>query len=128
MSHANESESPLELDSGELYGREGQRYMAEPELIAVANGALYLELPQLWTSEPGCGKTHFAWAIAWGLHRQRVPRAVYQAESASQPLICHVRNDSRARDPLYFYDAVRRFGDAQHGGDAGRIRAADARE
>ena len=80
------------------------------------------------TGEPGCGKTHFAWAVAWGLHKQQNPAAVYRVEDAPQPLLCHVRSDSRARDLLYQYDAVRRFGDAQHSGDHGKQRAADARQ
>lgn len=125
---AHEPDTLVEIDGHELYGREGQRYLAEPELVAAANAALYLEMPLLLTGEPGCGKTHFAWAAAWGLHRTRVTNATYQLEHAPQPLICHVRSDSRARDLLYSYDAVRRFGDAQHGGDAGKIRAADARQ
>ncbi|MBL9005224.1 MAG: AAA family ATPase [Myxococcales bacterium] len=125
---ANEPESLVEIDGHELYGREGQRYLAEPELVAAANAALYLEMPLLLTGEPGCGKTHFAWAAAWGLHRTQAPDAMYQLEHAPQPLLCQVRSDSRARDLLYSYDAVRRFGDAQHGGDAGKIRAADARQ
>ncbi len=41
------------------------------------------------------------------------------------PLQCYVRSDSRARDLLYTYDAIRRFGDAQNGGPPGLARASD---
>ena len=118
----------VEIDPNDLYGRDGKQYLADPDLCAAANAALYLEMPLLLTGEPGCGKTHFAWAAAWGLFKQMHRGAVYSLENAPQPLICQVRSDSRARDLLYQYDAIRRFGDAQHGGDIGKLRASDARQ
>ncbi len=38
-----------------------------------------------------------------------------------------MRSDSLAKDLLYFYDSVRRFGDAHHGGHGGLERASDPR-
>lgn len=98
-----------------LTGRDGHAYLPDPGLLAAGNVALTLGMPLLLTGEPGCGKTEFAFAVASWLHPE-LP-----------PLECHVHSDSRARDLLYRYDAERRFGDAQHGGDAGRARARDAR-
>lgn len=94
----------------ELSGQYGS-YLADPGLINAANTALGLELPLLLTGEPGCGKSDFAWVAAHALHLQR-------------PLVCLVRSDTRARDLLYHYDALNRFGDAQHGD---RTRAQDPR-
>lgn len=86
-------------------------YLADPGLINAANTALGLELPLLLTGEPGSGKSDFAWVAAHALGLQR-------------PLCCYVRSDTRARDLLYHYDALGRFGDAQHGD---RKRAEDPR-
>jgi MoxR-like ATPase len=41
-------------------------------------------------------------------------------------LQCYVRSDSTASHLLYTYDALARFSDAHHGGDAGAGRARDA--
>ena len=97
-----------------LKGSDGHDYLPDPGLIAAGNVALILNIPLLLTGEPGCGKTEFAFAAASWLHPGR------------PPVECHVHSDSRARDLLYRYDAERRFGDAQHGGDAGKARAQDA--
>ena len=102
------------LSSTDLKGRNGRTYFAAPELIAAANAALVLQVPLLLTGEPGCGKTDFAHVVA---------------ESLGAPFYeCYVRSDTRARDLLYSYDALRRFGDAQHHSVAeDRQRAADPR-
>ena len=93
--------------SGEhLVGALGKRYFAHPDLLAAVNVALACEMPLLLTGEPGCGKTDFAWAVAGELRRGR-------AGAEFDLLDCAVRSDSRSRDLLYHYDAVRRFGDAQ---------------
>lgn len=93
-------------------GREGAYYPSHG-LVAAANAAIVLGMPLLLTGEPGCGKTDFAEAAAetlgWPYHA------------------CHVRSDSRARDLLYSYDALRRFGDAQHGSPREKLRARDPR-
>ena len=101
------------LPEGRPYkGREGD-YFPSNSLVAAANAAIVLGMPLLLTGEPGCGKTDFAEAAAtelgWPFHP------------------CHVRSDSRARDLLYSYDALRRFGDAQHGSERERQRARDPR-
>lgn len=85
-------------------GLEGQygRYIAEPALVHAANTALGLEMPLLLTGWPGCGKSDFACVAA-------------KALGHDGPLRFHVRSDTRARDLLYSYDALVRFGDMQHG-------------
>lgn len=94
-----------------LFGQYGP-YIAHPALVHAARTALGLEMPLLLTGEPGSGKSDFAWVAA---------KALGQPE----PLRCHIRSDTRARDLLYHYDALVRFGDAQAGGDG--LRAKDPR-
>lgn len=125
------SSAPLLLKRP-FVGRYGKPYHAHDDLVTAVNTALLLEMPLLLTGEPGCGKTHFAWAAAQALHRALGSPAM-AADPApgeprlDEPLTCYIRSDSRARDLLYHYDAVRRFGDAQHGGVLGAQRAMDAR-
>jgi MoxR-like ATPase len=108
-------------------GREGHRYLVDPDLLAAANAALELEAPLLLTGEPGCGKTQFAWAAASALAAERRQPPPDGDDAADGPLASYVRSDTTARDLLYHYDAIRRFGDAQHGGEAGRRASGDAR-
>ncbi len=99
-----------------LRGRDGLPYLPDPRLIAAINAAIVLGRPLLLTGEPGCGKTEFAWAVAHAIDDQRPSQ-----EGGPHGLLeCHVRSDSRARDLLYHYDALHRFGDAHHA--EGRVR------
>lgn len=94
-----------------LFGQYGP-YIADPALVHAANTALCLEMPLLLTGDPGCGKSDFAWVAAKALGHK-------------EPLRCHIRSDTKARDLLYHYDALLRFGDAQHGA---KDRARDPRQ
>jgi MoxR-like ATPase len=96
-----EGASPDAIAGSDLHGQYGP-YIADPGLVHAANTALGLEMPLLLTGEPGSGKSDFAWVAAHALGQEA-------------PFRCHVRSDTRARDLLYHYDALVRFGDAQHG-------------
>lgn len=102
-----------------MRGRDGKPFLADDDLLAAANVALALGRPLLLTGEPGCGKTDFAFAAATSLLEDR-----REGTEHRRPLEQYIRSETRARDLLYHYDAVRRFGDAQAGGEPGRRRAA----
>ena len=106
----------IEPDALKITDRDGGllRYEAHPDLVAAANAALAVERPLLLTGEAGCGKTDFARAVAHALLGTQD-----KLES------CYVRSDSRARDLLYEYDSLRRYGDAQT--EDHRARAQDPR-
>jgi MoxR-like ATPase len=114
--------SPQIRASDELRGSRGKAYRPTAGLLAAVNVALDLQRPLLLTGEPGCGKTDFAFACAGALGA-----ALGHSAEDSQLLNCSVRSDTRARDFLYTHDAVRRFGDAQFGGEDGQQRAQDPR-
>jgi len=118
MAQAPRPPSKLRLPQKGLRGRDSA-YIADPRLIAAANAALALEMPLLLTGEPGCCKSDFAWVVAnYVDSERRDPHGLRE---------CHVRSDSRARDLLYHFDALRRFGDAQHGDTATTANAQDPR-
>lgn len=108
-----------------LVGREGKPFLPHPGLLHAANAALAVQRPLLLTGEAGCGKTDFAFAAAHALAAEYGDRV---HPHCKELLACYVRSDTRARDLLYRYDAVRRFGDAQHGTDEQRQASRDARE
>lgn len=75
-------------------------YLPSKELVDAVNLTIFLEKrPLLIKGDPGSGKTRLARAVA---HELNLP---YEA--------WYVKSTSRARDGLYFYDAVHRLHDAQ---------------
>ena len=102
------------VSAADLTGRDGWPYHADEELIAAANAAFELGRPLLLTGEAGTGKTDFAFALA---------RQISDAPLEQN----YVRSDSLARDLLYRYDSVRRFGDAQTGNESAKAAARDPR-
>lgn len=76
-------------------------YLLAPDLADAVDIAIALEKPLLIKGEPGTGKTRLAEAIA---------------ESLQLPLLTwHVKSTSKAKEGLYFYDAVQRLNDARFG-------------
>ncbi|WP_428267746.1 AAA family ATPase [Haliangium sp.] len=100
----------------DLRGRYGPYHPADG-LVDAADAARLLGRPLLLTGAPGCGKTDFAWVLAKALSRD--PEAT--------PLECHIHSGTTARELLYHYDALLRFGDSQHGNDSEREDARDPR-
>jgi MoxR-like ATPase len=108
------------LVAAHMVGRDGKPFLTDDDLLAAANAALALGRPLLLTGEPGCGKTDFAFAAASGLTDE--PQWI--GPESRELLEQYVRSETRARDLLYYYDALQRFSDAQTGGVAGQQRAA----
>ncbi len=107
------------LSKAGMTGRLGKPYDPSGELVEAVNVALACDMPLLLTGEPGCGKTDLAWAVASVLDQGR-------DDGRDRDLLeCHVRSDTRARDLLFHYDAVRRFGDGQLDDPEARARAQD---
>ena len=104
-----------------MTGRDGFAYFPHDDLIAAVNAALEVEYPLLLTGEAGCGKTDFAYAVANSMAGSD------NGKDDHRLLACYVRSDSRARDLLYHFDTIHRFGDAHHGGDEGKKRAEEPR-
>ncbi len=109
-----------------LFSKENREYSPHPDLVDAANAALTLGVPLLLTGEPGCGKTQFAWAAASALQRRDKKLNSGGSPHFDDPLDCYIRSDTRARDLLYHYDSLRRFGDTQLGTNKSPL-AADAR-
>ena len=84
-------------------------YIADDDLLSVANAAIALGRPLLVKGEPGTGKTCLARAVA---------------ESLGMPLLTwHVKSTTKAVDGLYHYDVVQRLNDSRFGNrDVSNIR------
>lgn len=108
-----------------LRGRDGHAYYPGEALEEAASVAMALEVPLLMTGEPGCGKTDFAFALARKLADN--PESWTADHEDNGLLQSYVRSDTTAKDLLYHYDAVRRFGEAHHGNEGERMLAGDAR-
>lgn len=110
------SPTPVINDEKLLVKRNGDKfeYYAHPDLIVAANTALALDMPLLLTGEPGCGKTEFAYALANAVADNNIKEA-------------YVRSDTTAKDLLYSYDSLRRFGESQFGSGDEKARSRDPR-
>jgi MoxR-like ATPase len=84
-------------------------YIADDDLLSVANAAIVLGRPLLVKGEPGTGKTRLAKAVA---------------DALGMPLLTwHVKSTTKAVDGLYHYDVVQRLNDSRFGGrDVSDIR------
>ena len=96
-------------------GRKYYPYIPSDDLKEAVNLAITLQRPLLLEGEPGCGKTRLAGAIAYELTQKHLQGQ--KDESGKQQWwdyrIWNVKSTSRAREGLYFYDAVARLRDAQ---------------
>jgi MoxR-like ATPase len=90
-----------------------EAYVPDDGLIAAANVSLLLGQPLLITGEPGCGKTAFAFWLAYQL-------------GLGRPLVDVVKSTTTGRDLLYEFDSLARFRDSQK--TAGEARPAQADE
>lgn len=107
----------MKLDASapeQFRGRTGRPYLLYKGQWAAARAAERLHRPLLLSGEPGCGKTDFAFALA--RHVQSEAGQSFDVDRFIERSVCYMRSDSRARDLLYHFDAVRRFGDAQLAG------------
>jgi MoxR-like ATPase len=78
-------------------------YHPSTELAEAVNLALLLELPLLLMGEPGCGKTRLAEAVAAELHGDDWKKHYFRWD---------IKSASKAKDGIYYYDALRRLYDA----------------
>jgi MoxR-like ATPase len=89
-----------ELSENGRLTEKGTNYVFSEDLAAAVEVAMGLGRPLLVTGEPGCGKTELGYAIA---RRLAIAQLYYFS----------VKSNSEARDVLYTYDAIERFGEAQ---------------
>jgi len=76
-----------------------EAYIPEPGLCDAVKVALTLGQPLLVTGEPGTGKSQLAFSIAYEF---QLP----------QPIVFHTKTTSNSQNLFYYYDALKRFNDA----------------
>lgn len=87
-------------------------YLATPDLVQAVNLAILLKRPLLLMGEPGCGKSRLAQAVAYELYHGK-ERNGEEQDYRDWYFRWNIKSQSKARDGLYEYDAIRRLGDAQ---------------
>ena len=97
-------QSPLEFA-----GQSFDSYLPDAELVEAVNLAIFLNRPLLLTGEPGCGKTRLAEAVAVELCKD-----IYETHQLDEVYFkWYIKSDTKARDGLYHYDAIKRLREAQ---------------
>jgi MoxR-like ATPase len=112
---AADAYQPAQAGVEDPLGRWYYPYLPSDDLKEAVNLAIVLQRPLLLEGEPGCGKTRLAGAIAYELTQKHLQG---QLDQAGEPRwwdyrIWNVKSTSRAREGLYFYDAIARLRDAQ---------------
>ena len=90
-------------------------YLPSNSLIDSVNLALALGRPLLLMGEPGCGKTRLAEAVAYEFHKEKMKEHYYRWD---------IKSTTKAKEGIYFYDALKRLYDANlhnEAKDAGNI-------
>lgn len=101
---AERPRAPLQLPQVTLgHQLDPRGYQPDERLVEAVNVAIVLAMPLLVTGEPGTGKTHLAYSVAWEL-------------GLAPPLVFETKSTSVARDLFYSYDTIARFHAAQTGG------------
>src|SRR5262245_12572331 len=81
-------------------------YNPSPELVEAVNLSILLRQPLLLMGEPGCGKTRLAEAVAAELHQGKFRDHYFRWD---------IKSTSKAKEGIYFYDALARMYDANAG-------------
>src|SRR5688500_1122269 len=90
-----------------------QPYLPDPDLVEAVRLAIPLARPLLLRGEPGCGKSRLAQAVAYEFGRRYPAEQPTPDDKLPWPYeFWPVKSTSRAKDGLYFYDAVGRLRDA----------------
>jgi MoxR-like ATPase len=90
-----------------------ETYSPDDGLVDAVNVALLLGQPLLLTGEPGTGKTHLAYHVAW--------------QFGLEVLKFETKSDHKAQDLFYIYDALRHFHAVQVA-QANQQQSPDAKE
>jgi MoxR-like ATPase len=94
--------STIEIPANNSVGLE--YYKADDRLTEAVNIALVAERPLLLMGEPGVGKTALAKALAYSLHGEKYGDYFFE---------WNIKSQSKAKEGLYRFDALKRLQDAQ---------------
>lgn len=80
-----------------------EAYLPAPELVNAVNLALYLRRPLLLMGDPGCGKTRLAEAVAYELHKEKMPAHFFRWD---------IKSTTKAQEGIYRINLIQRLYDA----------------
>lgn len=89
-------------------------YFPDPVLVQAITIARLLMRPLLLRGEPGCGKTRFAEALAFGMYGEKYEKHLYKWS---------IKSTSKLADGIYTYDHLARLRDVQSNNDEDILRS-----